>query len=94
LQVLRLVLVASLAVACQQTPPLYAPDASSDLRAACALTEQRCTACHERDRVVYADKTPDEWRTTVERMRRLPGSSIAPSETDTILKCLVNRPPR
>jgi hypothetical protein len=81
-------------VACQATPQLSSPTAPADVRAACALAEQRCTACHERDRLIYADKTPDEWRVTVDRMRRMAGSSIAPSETDTILQCLVYRSKR
>ena len=90
---LRYLLATPLVVvlACQTTPPLFPPTAPPEIREACALTEQRCTACHERDRIIYADHTPDEWRNTVERMRRLPGSSIAPSETATILQCLLHR---
>lgn len=77
--------------ACQASPPLYPPSAPPEIREACALTERRCTACHDRERIVFAHKTRDEWPLTVERMRQMPGSTIRPDETDTILRCLLNR---
>ena len=33
-----------------------------------ALAEERCSKCHEFDRVEAAKKTPEEWKTNVERM--------------------------
>ena len=33
-----------------------------------ALTEERCTKCHTLERVEAANKTPEEWKTNVERM--------------------------
>ena len=33
-----------------------------------ALAEERCTGCHNLDRVEAAEKTADEWKTSVERM--------------------------
>jgi hypothetical protein len=79
-------LVAS--VSCQETPPLYPASAPNEIREACAVTAQKCTACHERDRIVYARHNPTEWRTTVERMRKFPGSGIAPADVEVVLRCL------
>lgn len=78
-------------VACQETPALYPATAPPEIRQACELTEQRCTTCHERDRIVYARMNTEDWRETIDRMRRMPGSTIKPGETDTILYCLLNR---
>lgn len=75
-------------VACQETPPLYPASAPADIREACALAERKCTACHERDRIVYARHTLAEWRTTVDRMRRFPGSQITPADAQVILRCV------
>ena len=82
-------LVVWLAIAaCQPTPPLSSPSAPPEIRDACALAERRCTQCHDRNRIVDAHFSRDEWVSTVERMRQMPGSTIAPYETDTILRCL------
>ncbi|MEO8704710.1 MAG: hypothetical protein ABI867_31935 [Kofleriaceae bacterium] len=75
-------------VACQETPPLFPATAPENIREACALAERKCTACHERDRIVDARHTVTEWRTTVERMRRFPGSGITPADTEVILRCV------
>lgn len=77
--------------ACQEPTPLYPPNAPDDIRAACALAERRCSECHDRDRIVGAHKTREEWASTVEHMREMPGSTIAPDETDVILRCLYYR---
>jgi hypothetical protein len=79
--------VCSLA-ACQEPPPLFPPTAPDDIRQACALTQQKCTACHDRDRIVSSHRTMAEWRVTVERMRRIPGSSISLGDGEIILRCL------
>ncbi len=55
------------------------------------LTERRCTACHDRDRILEAHLSPSEWPALVERMRQMPGSTIAPAETDLIVFCLRHR---
>lgn len=82
-------LLAALAIAaCQETPPLYPENAPDEIREACALTSQKCTACHERDRIVYARHNPREWRATVERMRKFPGSGISPEDVEIVLRCL------
>ncbi len=78
-------------VSCQDVPPLYPSNAPVQIREACVLTEQKCTACHDRDRIVYARHNATEWRTTVDRMRRFPGSSISAAETEDIVRCLSYR---
>lgn len=75
-------------VACQDVPPLYPPNAPPDIHEACAVAERKCTACHERDRIVYASHTPFEWHNTVERMRQYPGSAITRADGEVILRCL------
>jgi len=86
---LRLAITLAALTSCQEPPPpLYPASAPAEVRQACALTDQKCTACHDRDRIVYARHTALEWRTTVERMRRFPGSAITPEDTTIIMKCL------
>ena len=77
--------------ACTEPPPLYPPTAPADIQAACALVERRCSECHDRDRIVAAHKTREEWASTVELMREMPGSTIRPDETPVILRCLYYR---
>lgn len=73
---------------CQESQPLYPSSAPGDVREACALTERKCTACHDRDRIVDARHSAAEWAATVERMRRIPGSAITPPDSQVILRCL------
>jgi hypothetical protein len=87
----RLALVCLALMACQPAPSLYSPSAPPDIRDACTLTERRCTQCHDRGRIVEANYGRAEWMSTIERMRQMPGSTIAPYETDTILHCLLQR---
>lgn len=47
------------------TQPPAAPPATLDGK---ALAQERCTACHSFDRIQNAQKTADEWKTTVDRM--------------------------
>ena len=75
-------------ISCQEPPPLYPATAPAEIREACAVANRKCTACHDRDRIVYARHNQAEWRTTVERMRRFPGSGISPDEVEIILRCL------
>ena len=78
-------------VACQEPTPLYPASAPLKIRQACELTERKCTACHDRDRIVDARYTELEWRTTVDRMRRFPGSGISAAESEVIVGCLSYR---
>lgn len=75
-------------VGCTEPAPLYPPSAPPEVVAACAVTERRCSECHDRDRIVTARKSPQEWASTVDRMRQMPGSTIRPDETEVILRCL------
>jgi hypothetical protein len=88
----RVVLGASIALAaCTETAPLYPSNAPRDVVAACELTQRKCTACHDKDRIVTARYSAEEWRETVEEMRLLPGSTITAAERDIILRCLLPR---
>jgi cytochrome c5 len=51
------------------------------------LLEERCTACHTLDRVERAQKTQEEWVTTVERMIGL-GAQLSESEKTTLVDYL------
>jgi hypothetical protein len=54
-----------------------------------ALFAQRCSKCHSLARPLQSGITDDEyWRSYVERMRRQPGSGIAPDEVPHILQFL------
>ena len=77
--------------ACQEPTPLYPPSAPLEIREACALTQRKCTQCHDRDRIIEAQFGVVEWRNTVERMRQIPGSSIAPANAEVIVHCLTYR---
>ena len=92
----RIVSLAALAaiVACSGPPPLFATDAPSEVREACNVMIQRCTACHETDRIAYARHTQEEWLNTVNRMRRFPGSGISPDDVPVIMRCLSPRAQR
>jgi len=89
-----LVLTAVIALAlfaagsCQDVPPLYPSSAPDDIKQACAVTERKCTACHERDRIVYANHNVREWQATVERMRTYPASAMTAADTQVIMRCL------
>jgi len=75
--------------ACQEPAPLYPKTAPSGIQEACALTERKCTACHDRDRIVDArNDSVAQWQMTVDRMRRMPGSSITRADSEMILRCL------
>ena len=57
---------------------------------ACELTGQRCTRCHDIDRVLNAKVGhPAHWEKYIEKMRMMNGSGIARDEGPVILRCLV-----
>ena len=87
-----------LVAACTRTDLLAASPAAvsaaapPDVRRACELASYRCSQCHSLDRVIaYQPGTPDDWRHTVRRMRRMPGSMILSDEEPAIVTCLVYR---
>jgi hypothetical protein len=85
------------ALACRTVPPeagqrlLRArPDADPELELACHVTAQRCTRCHDLDRIVTANvAAPASWERTIERMRRMNGSGISRGDSRLVLRCLV-----
>ncbi|HEY4180247.1 MAG TPA: hypothetical protein VGM90_25565 [Kofleriaceae bacterium] len=88
---LQLLVISAMIAACGEPTPLYPSSAPSDIHEACSVAERRCSECHDRDRILTAHKTREEWASTVERMRQMPGSTIRPEETDVIMKCLLYR---
>ena len=91
----NLLLAGSLAlVACTEPRSLQKPGAPPEISEACALTNRKCTACHDSDRIVDARFSPGEWRTTVERMRQFPGSAISRADVEVVLRCLNYHAPR
>jgi len=86
-----LFVAAAMVGACSDAAPLYPANSPPEIVEACTLTQRKCTACHDRDRIVDAQMTTSEWRETVDRMRRFPGSNISPSEGEIVLRCLLRR---
>jgi cytochrome c5 len=90
---------ASLAVACageEQAPQPSAPIATPEEPPASGapptlggaeLLEQRCTPCHGLDLVERANKTAEEWETTVERMRGM-GAELTDEEVQILIEYL------
>lgn len=62
------------------------PDAPS-------LLQERCTRCHNLDRVEQASKTQAEWRVTVERMVNR-GAELSPAEIEAVVQYLAEAYPR
>ena len=66
--------------------------ASSDLKADCAFTEQKCTRCHTIGRVIAWDAhTRSDWEPLVTRMRQMASSGITKADAEIVLRCLVER---
>ncbi len=66
--------------------------ATPELRAACALTEHRCTRCHTLGRALSFDAvTRDQWEPVVHRMRQMASSGITRADAEIILDCLSAR---
>ena len=65
-------------------------DPDPEIERACELTGQRCTRCHDIDRVLNAKVShPSHWERYIERMRMMNGSGISRAESPIILRCLV-----
>jgi mono/diheme cytochrome c family protein len=65
------------------TPPMEA--AKSDTK---ALFEKRCSLCHPASRALSKNKSGDEWRQTVTRMKGYAGDRISEEETAIIIDYL------
>ena len=57
-----------------------------------ALLQERCTVCHNLDRVTSAHKTADQWKTTVERMVGK-GAQLDAQEQQTLIDYLAQTYP-
>lgn len=94
---LYLALLVAAIAGCGESPPrtalmLNPSEASPELRAACQLTEQKCTRCHPIGKLFAIDvHTREEWEPIVDRMRRISASSITMDDAQVVLRCLEAR---
>src|SRR6266699_3027829 len=65
--------------------------AKIDLQSSEALTQKRCSRCHNLDRVVGARKDTRGWVATVNDMRVMPGSGISETDARIILSYLISQ---
>jgi len=69
------------------------PNATIDLTQASSTMQQRCTKCHNLERVVSSRKDARGWLATVNRMRKLPASDISEEDVKTVVLYLVSQNP-
>lgn len=97
--VARLTLVAPLALLALVTgcppqerliliPPNEAVRTPPPIREACRVTEEKCSKCHDLERIKIAHHAMVDWPSYVEKMRRQPASGITVGDKPVILKCL------
>jgi ferredoxin-NADP reductase len=67
------------------------PSMTIDLNQAGATMQQRCSRCHNLDRVMIAVKDAPGWLATVKRMQSLPGSGIADEDVPLIVSYLTSQ---
>ncbi|HXI71594.1 MAG TPA: photosystem P840 reaction-center cytochrome c-551 [Verrucomicrobiae bacterium] len=65
-------------------------NATMDLTQAAATMQERCSKCHNLERVVSARKDARGWLSTVNRMRQLPASGISAEDVKTIVLFLAS----
>ena len=65
-----------------------------DFTQAAATMQERCSKCHDLERVVAARKDARGWLATVNRMRRLPASGISEADVKTIVLFLASQNPQ
>lgn len=58
-----------------------------------ALTQERCTGCHDLGRVESATKAADEWKATVERMVSK-GAELNQAEQEAVIAYLAEAYPK
>ena len=72
--------------------PYSLDDADPDTRRGCSLVVEKCSRCHEIERIgIYRARSPGQWASLVTRMRRQRGSDIDETEGELITSCLVTR---
>jgi ferredoxin-NADP reductase len=69
------------------------PNASIDVTRAAVTMRERCSTCHNLDRVVSARKDARGWLATVNRMRKMPASGISEEDVKTVVLFLVSQNP-
>ena len=67
------------------------PPAAIDLNMAAKKMEERCSKCHNLDRIVGAHKDGRGWLDTVNRMRALPDSGISADDSRIVVSYLVSQ---
>jgi ferredoxin-NADP reductase len=68
-------------------------NATIDFTQAAATMQERCSKCHDLERVIAARKDARGWLVTVNRMRRLPASGISEADVKTIVLFLASQNP-
>jgi hypothetical protein len=58
-----------------------------------SLVQERCTKCHDLGRVTQANKTEEEWKSTVERMVSK-GANLNSAEQEAVIQYLADTYPR
>jgi hypothetical protein len=87
------VVIAALLAGCVQEAQLLLPPdqvarTAPTIREACAMTAQKCSRCHDLDRIRLAHHALVDWDAYVDKMRRQPGSGITTDDAGVILRCL------
>ena len=95
---LSLVVALVALVACGGTGQDAAPGSGSSKETPAALdgqalTQERCTKCHDLGRVQQAKKTQDAWKATVERMVGK-GAELTQAEQDAVIGYLAKTYPQ
>lgn len=93
------ILVGSLVVACSsaQTESVAPEPAAQEQEGAAALDgqtllQERCSVCHDLERVTSAKKSSGEWKSTVERMVSK-GAKLDAAEIDAVVAYLAQAYP-
>ncbi|HOV90224.1 MAG TPA: photosystem P840 reaction-center cytochrome c-551 [Syntrophorhabdaceae bacterium] len=69
------------------TSGVYGAEAQKDNKTK-ELFEKKCSSCHGLNKVKSAQKKPDEWKTTVERMMGKKNSNISHEDAKVIIEYL------
>jgi cytochrome c2 len=67
------------------------PTAAIDMNMAAKKMEERCSKCHNLDRIAGAHKDARGWFNTVNRMRALPDSGISAADAQIIISYLASQ---
>lgn len=65
------------------------PDVTEEVDEAEELIVERCSVCHSVDRVFSADKTEEQWDTTIDRMIDL-GAEVSDEEKELMIDWLTS----